>query len=364
MTDEAPPVAEPVAEPVVAPAPTERGWGKLLLALAAFVLLPQIPQLQALLPVKDTMLLFVPAVAACALVGWWAGGRAFLAIAWVAVAVLVLSPSGPANPYSSLVRGWSLLLAGSFGLVCLFSDERPLFTRALVALGLTLGLATIMSVIGPVSPSRAAQTVGVELGSRDAALTSTLDSLIKTHPAEWTDLTTKFPQFSELPAETTKELEAVSGAGKVVFPALLALESLIALALAWATYHRLGRTRLGAPLRPLRDFRFNDQLVWGLIAGLTIVLLPTMTALSDTGKNLLVFFGALYAVRGLGVLSWFMAPGSLGVTLVVGFVMLCAPVLNAFAALGFVMLGVASLALGLGDTWADWRNRARPVSHG
>ena len=46
-------------------APTERGWGKLLLALAAFVFIPKIPQISAMLPVEQTMLLFVPALAAC-----------------------------------------------------------------------------------------------------------------------------------------------------------------------------------------------------------------------------------------------------------------------------------------------------------
>jgi hypothetical protein len=131
---------------------------------------------------------------------------------------------------------------------------------------------------------------------------------------------------------------------------LLALESLAALALAWATYHRLGRTRLGAPLQPLREFRFNDQLVWGLIVGLTTILVPTLSTLRGFGQNLLVFFGTLYAVRGLGVLSWFMAPGTL------------APVLQVFAALAFLFLAVAAIALGLGDTWADWRGRAaRPT---
>jgi hypothetical protein len=168
--------------------------------------------------------------------------------------------------------------------------------------------------------------------------------------------------LASLPTEAEKELNVLSKAGVAVFPALLALQSLAALALAWAIYHRLGRARLGAPLRPLREFRFNDQLVWGLIVGLTIVLLPTLTSVRGVGKNLLVFFGALYAVRGFGVLSWFMAPGSLGVTMAIGFIMLLAPVVNIFALLAFTMLGVASLALGLGDTWADWRSRARPTS--
>jgi hypothetical protein len=42
--------------------------------------------------------------------------------------------------------------------------------------------------------------------------------------------------------------------------------------------------------------------------------------------------------------------------------MLWAPVLQAIALLGFMLLGVTSLALGLGDTWADWRNRPRPAA--
>jgi hypothetical protein len=189
---------------------------------------------------------------------------------------------------------------------------------------------------------------------------ATLNGFIKSHPQEWQQLTAKIPELTQLTTETEKELGLISEFGYAVFPALLALESLAALALAWATYHRLGRARLGAPLRPLREFRFNDQLVWGLIVGLTVMLLPTLTALRGTGKNLLLFFGALYAMRGFGVLSWFMAPGSLGITVGLGFLMLFAPVVNAIAALVFMLLGVAALALGLGDTWADWRRRARP----
>jgi hypothetical protein len=126
---------------------------------------------------------------------------------------------------------------------------------------------------------------------------------------------------------------------------------LAALALAWAAYHRLGRTRLGAPLSPFKEFRFNDQLVWGLIVGLTIVFLPTLAGLRAAGANLLVFFGALYALRGLGVLAWFLAPGAVASALAVGAAMLLWPILL-----------VAALGLGLGDTWADWRRRARPTT--
>ncbi|MEO7082743.1 MAG: DUF2232 domain-containing protein [Gemmatimonadaceae bacterium] len=353
----------PAVSETIAPAPAERGWGKILLAFVAFLLVPLYPELQAILPIKDTMMLFVPVVAACALVGWWAGGNAFHAIAWTGISILLLGPSGTApTPFSSLARGWSLLLAGAFGLVCLFGNRRPLFSRALIALGITFCLATLMTVLGPMTASRASQTVSEELARRDKGWTEMLDSVITAHPKEWTQLTTNVPQFAEIRTEWPKELANFSDFGATVFPSLLALESLAAIALGWATYHRLGRTRLGAPMRPLREFRFNDQLVWGLIVGLTIVLLPTLSTVSAFGKNLLVFFGVLYAMRGLGVLSWFMAPGRFGVTLTIGVLMLFAPILNGIAAIGFVMLGVASLALGLGDTWADWRGRARPAA--
>jgi hypothetical protein len=356
--DESPTIPEPIA-----PAPVERGWGKILVALAVFLLLPMYPAMGAILPVKDTIMLFVPAVAACALVGWWAGGSAFHAIAWVGISVLLLSPAAaPPTAFSILVRGWGLLLAGAFGLVCLFGNHRPLFARALVAIGITLSLATIMSILGPLTASRAAVTVSQEFTHRNAESTGLMDSLITSYPAEWKQMTESVPQLAELRTEWPKQLAALSEFGTTVFPSVLALESLAALALAWATYHRLGRARLGAPLRPLREFRFNDQLVWGLIVGLTIVLLPTLSGVSAVGKNLLVFFGALYAMRGLGVLSWFTAPGRARVTMSIGVLMLFAPILNGVAVIGFIMLGIASLALGLGDTWADWRGRARPTA--
>jgi Predicted membrane protein (DUF2232) len=342
------------------PASGERGWGKLILAIIAFLLLPSVPQFRALVPIDHTMLLFVPALAACSLVGWWAGGRTLLAAAWVLLAVLVATQS-PDTPdgFFNLARGWSLVLAGAFGLVCLFGARRQLFPRALMALTLSLALALIMSVIGPVSLQQVDRTVSEEFTRRNAETMDMLNTFIGQHPSEWNQLVSKVPQIGEMPAETEKQLDVLARGGEALYPSLLALECLIALAIAWSLYHRLSRARLGPPLAPLKDFRFNDQLVWGLIVGLTIVFLPTLSNLRGVGRNLLVFFGALYAVRGLGVLSWFMAPGALAITVTVGFAMLWWPVLNAVAALGFLLLGIAAFGLGLGDTWVDWRNRAR-----
>jgi Predicted membrane protein (DUF2232) len=346
-----------MSEPV-APAPSERGWGKLLLALVAFLIIPPYTPLRALLPVEDTLALVAPALAACCLVGWWAGGRLLLAVIWVALAAWILVQPAPAGPFFNLVRGWSLLLAGSFGLVCLFRTNRPFFSRALGAAAMALTLVLLMSSRGPLTPERAHLAVQAEFARRNTEALATFRSALQQYP----EVVKSMPQVASLPGEMEGQLRMLADTGAGLFPSLLLLESLVALALAWGTYHRISRTRLGAPLGFLKDFRFNDQFVWGLIAGITIVLVPAFDFLDGTGRNLLVFFGALYAIRGFGVLSWFLAPGALAAALLVGFVMLWWPVLNAVAVLGFLLLALAAFGLGLGDTWADWRSRARPTT--
>jgi len=339
----------------------ERGWPKLVLGLAAFIIVPTIPQFRAFLPIDQTIFLLVPALAACFLVGWWAGGRALLAIGWVGLAAWMMwQRPGTTDGFHNLERGWSLLLAGAFGLTCLFGERRPLFGRALAALSIAIFLALAMSAMGPVPLSEARQTIATEFVHRNGETMAQVNGVIGEHSKEWTDLTSRFPQLAPAPAEIEQQLKTLSRLGLAVFPSLLALESLLALALAWALYHRLSRARIGAPLRPLREFRFNDQLVWGLIVGLTISFLPTLQGLRGVGRNLLVFFYALYAIRGLGVLVWLLAPGALIATITVGFAMLWLPLIKYAAAFALMLLLVGAFVLGLGDTWADWRRRARP----
>lgn len=348
--------AEPGVLPTVEP---RRGWKKLILALIALFFVPAFA-LRAMLPIDETILLFVPAMAACAVVGWWAGGRASSAVLWVALAVALAGPRvATGDVFSTLVHGWTLLLAGAFGLTCLLGGNRPFFTKALFALVATFALALVMSLLGPVTLSHASQAVATEFGRRNDEALAMLNTTISQNAAQWQEMTTNFPSLATFPTDAEKNLSTLSAAGRLAFPALLSLESLAALALAWATYHRLSRRRLGAPLAPLREFRFNDQLVWGLIIGLVILLLSNLSGIRGFGLNLVVFFGALYAIRGLAVLAWFMKPGALAVSFIVGFVMLLAPFLNVFAVLGFLTLGITALGLGVGDTWADWRGRAR-----
>ncbi|HEX6053134.1 MAG TPA: hypothetical protein VFZ21_27890, partial [Gemmatimonadaceae bacterium] len=236
-------------------APVERGWGKLILALLAFFLLPFWLHVRAFVPVERTMLLYVPALAACTLVGWWAGGRVFLALVWVGMAVLLATQPAISNEsFYNLARGWSLLLAGSFGLVCLFGTTGPFFPKALVALGLSLVLALVMSSFGPVSAADAKKAVAEELSRRNGQTMAAVNGLIERDPENWRRLTNAFPWLAGWPARIEGDVKTYSDGGAAVFPAVLALQSLAALALAWATYHRLGRARLGPPLGRLGDF--------------------------------------------------------------------------------------------------------------
>lgn len=334
-----------------------RGWRKLLFALIAFVIAPFIPQFRALLPVDETTLLIVPAMAACALVGWWAGGRVLSAVLWVGLAIFITRQDAASTTvYASLLRGWTLLLAGAFGIACLAGPSRPFLPKALSAVTAALAVGLVLARFGPDSLTSA---IGDEFARRNAEFLEYLNATIKTNEAQWRAWTEKMPTLATLPTDAEQHLGTLSRVGELMLPALLALQSLAALALAWATYHRLSRQRIGAPLAPLRDFRFSDQLVWGLIVGLVLLVLPNFAGLRGLGANLVLFFGALYAMRGLGVLAWFMAPGTFAMTLIAGAVLVFVPVLQVIAILGFMTLGVTALGLGVGDTWADWRSRAR-----
>ena len=142
----------------------------------------------------------MPALAACALVGWWAGGRAFLAIAWVALAVALIGAAPTRRRARSTIwRAVGVCCSpASFGLVCLFVHRRGrFFTRALAALGITLVLARSMSLRRPGDGVAGTKTVADEFARRNAETMATFNAFIETHPKEWSDLVAKFPQIAD-----------------------------------------------------------------------------------------------------------------------------------------------------------------------
>jgi hypothetical protein len=123
------------------------------------------------------------------------------------------------------------------------------------------------------------------------------------------------------------------------------LASLAALGVAWWLYLRLCR-EADVGIRPLVDFRFNDQLVWVLILGV-VLLLGSSGLVERVGVNTVVFMGMLYALRGVAVMWALMG----GPTAFLSIVLL----LTFLVAAPFILAG--AFIFGLGDTWLNLRAR-------
>jgi hypothetical protein len=273
----------------------------------------------------------------------------------------------PVSGYGAFVRGWCLSLSASFGLVCLTTRSRPFLSRALAATALAaavtlVGVASRSSVGGPFDD--ASRMLGNEYQRRVRETLTVWQA--RTESVSWQTFAARFPASAARADRMASTLSALADPGPpagsssvmtsrgpllVLAPALLGLESLLALGLGWATYHRLSRVRIGPPLCALRNLRFNDQLVWGLVVGATLVLLPTFTEWRALGANFICFFGTLYALRGAGVLSWWI-PDRFASLLPLALVILV-PLLGPMSVLALVL--AATFVLGLGDTWRDFR---------
>ena len=316
------------------------------------------------MPFEPLALLVLVPLAACAVVGWWSGGRTLIAMLTVGVIgwALVQMPV-PGTGFGTFVRGWALALSAAFGLVCLASGSRPFLGRALSA----VALAATVTALGIGARNDAAGPLAGTVRLMDQDYQRRLDESLadwrgRTQSGVWQSFAVRVPPVAARAEALASQLETLqsdpqarSGSLMVLLsPALLALESVLALALAWAAYHRLARTRIGPPLGALRNLRFNDQLIWGLVVGAVLLMLPTLVEWRVAGLNLLCFFGAMYALRGVAVASWWIpdrwaAPLLLLLLLLVA---LLGPML--------MLMAVTAICFGVGlsDTWRDFRFKA------
>src|SRR5436305_3358111 len=252
----------------------KESWWPLLWGLAAFLAGPHLPYLEAMGPIQESLLLLVPIVAACAIVGWRLGARAALVVIWLTLSLwILLQPAGsPGSQYDVMARGWALLLAASFGLVSLWSEAMPFFTRALFAVGLALGIGFIVALSSPSGIARFEHATDEEFARRVSSSIQLVEDRRST--TEWQEFATRFPTIDAGYDEAEVLMREIPAHTASLLPALLALESLIALGLGWAIYRRLSPIQIGPGLGRLMDFRFNDQLIWGLAVGATLCLLP------------------------------------------------------------------------------------------
>ncbi len=329
------------------PAARERGWRGVLAALFALAVLPTIPQLRLLTPVDQILLFVAPAMAACAVAAWWRGGRVTFALLWLLLAAwIVAGPIRAIDSFATLERAWCVILAATFGVMHVVMPRHRFLERALAAIAATTLIAVVVVALSGSGFERLHTIVVAEIDRRLAASVNMVSDAMRS--AQWQRLEQSSPAFARFAADSAQQLQQFAGVAKNVYVAVLAIESLAALGVTWALFHRVSRTRVGAPLSPLREFRFSDQLVWGLVASIVLLVLPTFSALRAMGLNLLIFFGALYALRGFGVLAWYFASHRVGFALVMIVAVLALPLTSLF-----------SIGVGLGDTWLDWRGRAR-----
>ncbi len=246
----------------------------------------------------------------------------------------------PDDAFGSLERAWAALLAGALTVVMLHRPGRPFVPAALSALGLAAGAAALLVWATPLSWGEVAWRVSRHFGYQTRLI---LGQLAAAADAAGGDTS---PFIATLSRSVEAGIRLASG----VFPALLLLQSFAALALGWTVYQRLARTPLGVPVGRLRTFRFDDNLIWGVVLALVALLVPRLVGSGVLGGNLAVFFGGLYVLRGFAVASAMAASAGIdGLLAAVGatlFLVFLAPV-----------AAMAALALGLTDTWVDWRRR-------
>ena len=258
---------------------------------------------------------------------------------WVVAgaAVLALSLSAGSGLASGFVRSVGVFGAGAFVGLSLWRPDSPLFGRA--ARAALIGLATAL-------------LWGARLGfgwddvERGIARDMRELFLGQARVAESRALGTGL-------ADTLRQMADGAAASAMFYPALLVLTAIAGMAIAWRCYHRIARAPIGSDGGPFAGFRFSDQAVWLLVAGLAVLLLPASGAtlfgapVRTWAANLLAVMAALYVARGLAI---FATASRRTPRRVVAVLSIVAVFLWPFAAGGLVLLGLA-------DSWIDFRRR-------
>jgi len=249
----------------------------------------------------------------------------------LAAALVVLVFLGPRGALWYVERGWALLLAGWFVVLVVAWPRASFTTRAVAATSAAmLSAAAIIVVQG----GWAALDHTVASQYREMA-----EAVGRVWPGRAAEAEMVAGWAGDLPAR--------------LFPALTAIGSVAALAVAWWAFGRVSGG--GRPLGTLTEFRFPDALVWVLIGGVALLLIPLTGWAPRLGSNLVVFMAALYALRGLAVV----------VALVLAMVGSQVAILIALSVVAIVLYPIVvagTVLLGVTDTWLDLRSGRRAAN--
>jgi hypothetical protein len=253
-----------------------------------------------------------------------------------AAAAVVLIVSGVRDGVWYAERAWALTAGGVFVGLSFAAPRWRVTSRALTS------IFSAFACFGAVLSLR---------GDAWRTLDWVVSDRLRAGFTTWLDAMTVLREGQAPPQTLVSAIYRTVEAQVAVFPALLAIETMAGLAVAWWLYERLGRGSASG-IGLLARFRFNDHLVWIMVLGLAFVAGLGGDPVARLGANLAVFMAALYAVRGLAVgVSVSGGVSFLGYTMIALGVLLAAPVVVGFA----VLLGVA-------DTWLDLRARAASIA--
>ena len=294
-------------------------WGQVLV-LAGFLLFA--PPMFLFGPLAALLLVSRPATVR----EWvWLLG----ALGWSAL--WLLHPGGLGAQFA---RSAAVLVSGCFLALTLWRPSNRM-CRALTATG-AAALALAVWMVG--------------LGLRWAAVQGAVEEEMEVFQTAMRRTLSGSAGWSEMSRQVSLMADTIS----LLYPGLLALAAIAGLRLAWAWYHRIADHPVGAPPVPFPGFGFNDQLIWGWVLGLALALLPAPSWAPVAGANVLLVWGALYATRGLAVVTFFgrRTPP----------VVLVALALITMVMLPFILGGLT--IVGLADTWLDFRRRLTPATGG
>ena len=256
-------------------------------------------------------------------------GYAILGATLIAIIIVMV---GPYDGMWYLERGWALLLGGCFVGLSIVRPKMKISDRALEAVFGALVLAAILmtlmsgawNIVDWVISDRVRATVAqvIALGGSEGLAPALITALYQTADAQI-----------------------------LIFPALTALASMSALLLSWWLFIFFsGRSE--EALGSVKNFRFNDHLIWMLVVGLFLLFTRWSEPLQRLGSNAVVFIGALCAVRGAAVIVFITGGFS-----VLGYAM----TLLGLVIVPPIVLGGAVL-IGIADIYLDFRKRSEQLA--
>ena len=263
-------------------------------------------------------------------------GYAILGATLVAIIIVMV---GPYDGMWYLERGWALLLGGCFVGLSIVRPKMKISDRALEAVFGALVLVAILVTL----MSGAWNIVDWVISDRVRATVAQVVALVSALLLSW-------GSEGLAPALITAFYQTAD-AQILIFPALTALASMSALLLSWWLFIFFsGRSE--EALGSVKNFRFNDHLIWMLVVGLFLLFTRWSEPLQRLGSNAVVFIGALCAVRGAAVIVFITGGFS-----VLGYAM---TLLGLFIVPPIVLGG--AVLIGIADIYLDFRKRSEQLA--